>query len=74
MARRRRGRRWIKTAIKRPGALRAAARRAGAMTRSGTIRRSWLQAQAKRPGRRGRQARLALRMRGFRRRGRRRRR
>ena len=61
-----RTRRWIKGAIKRPGALRAAARRAGAL-RDG-ISPSWLKSQAKAPGRRGRQARLALTLKGLRRR------
>jgi len=51
-------RKWIKAAIKRPGALRRAAARAGAL-RDG-ISHSWLRRQAKAPGRRGRQARLAL--------------
>lgn len=50
--------RWIAGAISRPGALRAAAKRAGAL-RNG-ISKSWLRAQAKAPGRRGRQARLAI--------------
>lgn len=51
-------RKWIKRAIKRPGALRAAAKRAGAL-RNG-ISKVWLRAQAKAPGRRGKQARLAI--------------
>ena len=49
---------WIAGAIKRPGSLRAAARRAGAL-RDG-ISPSWLKSQAKAPGRRGKQARLAI--------------
>ena len=49
---------WIQKAISRPGALRAAAKRAGAL-RDG-ISPSWLRSQAKAPGRRGKQARLAI--------------
>lgn len=62
-------RKWIKGAIKRPGALRAAARKAGALKNG--ISKTWLRAQAKAPGRRGRQARLAItlgRLRGHKRR------
>lgn len=33
---------WIKKAIKRPGALKAAAKRAGALNKDGTIKVSWL--------------------------------
>jgi len=33
---------WIKSAIKRPGALKAAAKRAGALNKDGTIKVSWL--------------------------------
>jgi len=51
-------RKWISKAIRRPGALRAAAKRAGAL-RDG-ISPSWLKSQAKAPGRRGKQARLAI--------------
>lgn len=61
---------WIKGAIKRPGALRAKARRAGAL-RNG-ISRAWLRAKAKAPGRTGSQARLAITLGRLRRRGRRR--
>lgn len=61
-----RKRKWIKGAIKRPGALRAAAKRAGALTPSGTIKLSWLRDQVKSSNpRRVKQARLALTMRGF---------
>lgn len=56
---------WIKGAIKRPGALRAKAKRAGALTANGTIKRSWLEAKAKGNDQTARQARLALTMRGF---------
>lgn len=60
---------WIKGAIKRPGALRAAAKRAGALKNG--ISKTWLRAKAKAPGRIGRQARLAItlgKLRGHRRR------
>lgn len=33
---------WIKGAIKRPGALRKAAKSAGAISKDGTIKTSWL--------------------------------
>jgi len=62
---------WIKGAIKRPGALRAAAKRAGALKNG--ISKAWLRAQAKAPGRRGRQARLAITLGKMPKRGRRRR-
>lgn len=51
---------WIQEAIKRPGALRARAKREGALTKKGTISKSWLLEKAKAPGRLGRQARLAI--------------
>ena len=54
---------WISKAISRPGALRAAAKRAGAL-RDG-ISPSWLKSQAKAPGRRGKQARLAITLRSL---------
>jgi len=59
---------WIAGAIKRPGALRAAAKRAGALKNH--ISRSWLRGAAKSPGRLGRQARLAITLRKLPRRGR----
>lgn len=65
MAKRRKDEYWIQDAIKRPGALTARARRAGAITERGTIRVDWLHKEAKKPGRPGRQARLALNMRTF---------
>lgn len=60
MARKKSGGKWIQQAIKNPGALRAAARRAGAITRKGTISADWLQEQARKGGTVGRRARLAL--------------
>ncbi len=53
---------WIKGAIKRPGALRAKAARAGAMIKSGgrkVIKSAFLAMKARGKGRTGRQARLA---------------
>jgi len=61
----RKKKKWIAPAIKRPGALTAAAKRAGALTKRGTIKVAWLRQQAKKKGRRGKQARLALTMRKF---------
>lgn len=45
---------WISKAIKSPGALRAAAKKAGALTKKGTIKRSWLRKAAKAKGKLGR--------------------
>lgn len=56
---------WIQSAIKRPGALRAKAKRAGAITERGTIDREWLEQQARKKGRTGQQARLAITLRGL---------
>jgi hypothetical protein len=44
--------RWIQKAVERPGSLRRAAERAGALTRRGTIRVSWLKEMANRGDRR----------------------
>ena len=63
---------WIKGAIRRPGALRRAAKRAGAL-RNG-ISKTWLRAKAKAKGRIGKQARLAITLGKFPKRGRARRR
>ncbi len=52
--------RWIQKAIKKPGALRAAAKRAGAIGKGGKIKVSWLRKAAKKGGVTGRRARLAL--------------
>ena len=52
---------WIKDAIKKPGALKATAKRAGALKKDGTIKKSWLQQQAKKGNSKTAQrARLAL--------------
>jgi len=50
---------WIAGAVKHPGALTAKAKRAGAVTKGGTIKPSWLAEQAKKGGTTGKQARLA---------------
>lgn len=50
-------RKWIKKAIRRPGALRAKAKKAGALKDG--ISAKWLVKAAKKKGRTGRQARLA---------------
>ena len=59
------GKNWIAGAIKHPGALHAQAQAANAVRKDGTIDRDWLVAEAKRPGKTGARARLALKMRGF---------
>lgn len=51
---------FIQSAIKRPGALRAKAKKAGALTKKGTIKGSFIRKAAKEPGRTGRQARFAI--------------
>ena len=68
MARKRKNNRWIQSAIKKPGALRAAAKRAGAITKQGNIKVSWLREMAKKGGKIGRRARLALTLRKLRKR------
>ncbi len=50
---------WIQSAIKHPGALRATAKKAGAVTKKGTIDSDWLNQQAKKGGKIGQRARLA---------------
>lgn len=50
---------WIAGAIKNPGALRAAAKKAHAMTEKGTIKPSWLKQKAKGEGKTAERARLA---------------
>lgn len=59
---------WIQRAIKRPGALRAKAKRAGALNKDGTISVEWLRKMAKGNSLTARQARLALTFRKMRRR------
>ncbi len=50
---------WIKGAIRKPGSLRATAKKAGKITKKGAIDREWLEAQAKKKGKTGQRARLA---------------
>lgn len=54
---------WINSAIKKPGVLRARAKREGALKKDGSIERSWLERVAKEKGVWGQRARLALTMR-----------
>jgi len=52
---------WISGAIKRKGALREKAKRAGAISKDGTIKKSWIREQAKKGSSLvAREARLAL--------------
>tara|TARA_R110000868_G_scaffold318769_3_gene579492 strand:- start:393 stop:593 length:201 start_codon:yes stop_codon:yes gene_type:complete len=55
-----RSKNWIKGAIKKPGALRATAKRQGALKADGTIKKSWLKDKAKGKGVTARRARLAI--------------
>jgi len=50
---------WIQSAIKHPGALRETAKREGAITKEGTISKSWLAEKAQQGGTVGKRARLA---------------
>ena len=50
---------WIQKAIKKPGSLKAQAKREGALTKKGTIKQSWLDKKAKAKGKTGQRARLA---------------
>ncbi len=50
---------WIQKAIKNPGALTRTAKREGAITKSGTIKKSWLNEKAKGSGVTAKRARLA---------------
>jgi len=56
----RKSKNWIKGAIKKPGALKATAKRAGALKADGTIKKSWLKEKAKGSGKTAQRARLAL--------------
>jgi hypothetical protein len=51
---------WISKAIKKPGALTATAKRAGAVKKDGTIKKTWLREKAKGKGKTAQRARLAL--------------
>jgi hypothetical protein len=54
------GKDFIQKAIKKPGALRAAAKKAGAIDKDGKIKVSWLKKTAKKGGTMGKRANLAL--------------
>jgi len=56
----RKSKNWIKGAIKKPGALKATAKRAGALKADGTIKKSWLKEKAKGSGKTAQRARLAI--------------
>jgi len=51
---------WIKGAIKKPGSLKATAKRAGALKKDGSIKVSWLRQKAKGKDKTAKRARLAL--------------
>lgn len=51
---------WIKSAIKKPGALTATAKKAGAVKSDGTISKAWLKEKAKGSGKTAQRARLAI--------------
>ena len=50
---------WIQSAINKPGALKSSAKKAGAMTKEGTIDQEWIDEMAKKGGKIGKRARLA---------------
>lgn len=54
------GKTWIQEAIKKPGSLRATAKRAGAIKSDGTIKKTWLKEKAKGSGKTAQRARLAI--------------
>lgn len=56
---------WIAGAIKHPGALRATAKKEGAITPQGTISKKWLKKKAKGKGKTAARARLAITLAGF---------
>ena len=51
---------WIKGAIKKPGSLKATAKREGAIKKDGTIKKTWLKEKAKGSGKTAQRARLAM--------------
>ena len=51
---------WIKGAIKKPGSLTATAKRAGAVSKAGTIKKDWLKEKAKGHDKTAKRARLAI--------------
>jgi len=54
------GKAWIQGAIKKPGSLKATAKRAGAIKSDGTIKKSWLREKARGKGKTAQRARLAI--------------
>lgn len=54
------GKAWIQGAIKKPGALKATAKRAGATESDGTIKKTWLREKARGSGKTAQRARLAI--------------
>ena len=64
----RKKKRWIQSAIKHPGALKALAKKEGALSKSGKIKSSWLREKARGSGTVARRARLAITLRKLRRR------
>jgi hypothetical protein len=56
----RKSKNWIKGAIKKPGALKATAKRAGALKPDGTIKKTWLKEKAKGSDKTAQRARLAI--------------
>lgn len=56
---------WIQESNLKKGALRATAKREGAITKDGTISITWLRKKAKGKGKTANRARLALKFRGF---------
>lgn len=60
MAEKKKSKNWIQGAIKKPGALTATAKRAGALKKDGDIKVSWLKEKAKGDGTTAKRARLAL--------------
>jgi hypothetical protein len=53
------GKDWISGAIKKPGALRATAKKEGGIAKDGNIKKSFIDKAAKEPGKLGQRARLA---------------
>jgi hypothetical protein len=51
---------WIKGAIKKPGSLTATAKKAGAVSKDGTIKKEWLKEKAKGNDKTAQRARLAI--------------
>jgi len=59
---------WIQSAINKPGSLTATAKRANALKKDGTIKVSWLREKAGGSGKTAKRARLALTLRKMKRR------